>query len=183
MSASAPLLVKKAIYTVSKDKKLPGILTVTGSHIQWTPHDPTESQPQQVDIKCVTGAPTRPHACKSTTHARDMMRACRTSAAGIISGQTCNIQKLCYQKNACAESLQRAKGRPLLRVPTKERPLVFQFETEADRDQAVDIITPLVKSAQDKGKGLANGNPASAKPASGPHAELKKAVLAANRFC
>ena len=84
---------------------------------------------------------------------------------------------------ACAESLQRAKGRPLLRVPTKERPLVFQFETEADRGQAVDIITPLVKSAQDKGKGLANGNSASAKPASGPHAELKKAVLAANRFC
>ena len=79
---------------------------------------------------------------------------------------------------ACAESLQRAKGRPLLRIPTAERPLVYQFETEADRDQAVDVITPLAKSAQEKGKTLANGGSSAGKSASGPHAELKKAVLA-----
>ena len=79
---------------------------------------------------------------------------------------------------AYAESLQRAKGRPLLRIPTTERPLVFQFETEADRDQAVDIITPLAKSAQEKGKALVNGGSSTGKSASGPHAELKRAVLA-----
>ena len=67
----------------------------------------------------------------------------------------------------------------MLRIPTTERPLVFQFETEADRDQAVDIITPLAKSAQEKGKALASGVPSTGnKSASGPHAELKKAVLA-----
>ena len=55
---------------------------------------------------------------------------------------------------------------------------MFQFETEADRDQAVDIITRLAKGAQEKGKALASGCPSSGKAASGPHAELKKAVLA-----
>ena len=58
---------------------------------------------------------------------------------------------------------------------------MFEFESEADRDQAVDIITPLVKSAQKKGKAVANSGVGSPKPASGPHAELKKAVLAADR--
>ena len=77
-----------------------------------------------------------------------------------------------------ADSLQRAKGQPLLRIPTNERPLVFKFETEADRDQAVDIITPLARSAQEKGKALAHGSAGSGKPAPGPHAELRKAVLA-----
>ena len=80
-----------------------------------------------------------------------------------------------------ADSLQRAKGKPLLRIPSKERPSVFEFESEADRDQAVDIITPLVKSAHEKGKGLANGASSAAKAAQGPHTELKKAVLAADR--
>ncbi|CAK0781641.1 hypothetical protein CVIRNUC_005433 [Coccomyxa viridis] len=133
MSASTPLLVKRAIFTLARDRKLPGVLTVNGSQIQWAAHDPTESQPHYIEIKAVS------------------------------------------------DSLQRAKGKPLLRIPTKDRPSVFEFESEADRDQAVDIITPLVKSAQEKGKGLANGAASGAKAAQGPHAELKKAVLAADR--
>lgn len=52
---SAPLLVKRVTFTVTKERKLHGILTVTGSQIQWSPHDPTESQPHHVDIKDVTG--------------------------------------------------------------------------------------------------------------------------------
>lgn len=55
MSAATPLLVKRAIFTFSKDRKLPGVLTVTGSQIQWTGHDPTKSQPHYVDIKAVSG--------------------------------------------------------------------------------------------------------------------------------
>lgn len=69
----------------------------------------------------------------------------------------------------------------MLRIPTRDRPSVFEFESEADRDQAIDIITPLVKSAQEKGKAVANGNLSSHNAAAGPHAELKKTVLAADR--
>ena len=58
MGTSTPLLVKKAIFTLSKERKLPGILTVTGSQIQWTPHDPTQCQPHHVDIKGVSGLPS-----------------------------------------------------------------------------------------------------------------------------
>ena len=58
MPMSAPLLVKRVTFTVTKERKLHGILTVTGSQIQWSPHDPTESQPHHVDIKDVTGTKT-----------------------------------------------------------------------------------------------------------------------------
>ena len=43
--------------------------------------------------------------------------------------------------------MQKAKGKPLLRVPLVAGALVLEFESEADRDQIVDMLTPLVKQA------------------------------------
>ena len=168
MSASTPLLVKRAIFTLARDRKLPGVLTVNGSQIQWAANDPTESQPHYIDIKAVSGG----QSVHSSWHWLDSNRLLKAPRA---------LQHTLATPCVSADSLQRAKGKPLLRIPTKDRPSVFEFESEADRDQAVDIITPLVKSAQEKGKGLANGASTGAKAAQGPHAELKKAVLAADR--
>lgn len=49
------LLVKRVRFTVSKEVKLPGVLTVTGTQMCWAPHDPTQSQPVYVDIKSIPG--------------------------------------------------------------------------------------------------------------------------------
>lgn len=46
-----------------------------------------------------------------------------------------------------AGALQKAKGKPLLRVPLVAGALVLEFEAEADRDQVVDVLTPLMKRA------------------------------------
>jgi hypothetical protein len=85
-----------------------------------------------------------------------------------------------------ADSLQRAKGKPLLRIPLRTGALVFEFETEVDRDQAVDVLTPLLKEAQRKGKGAAAGPSAAgavqpAAVASGPQAALKQQLLKEDR--
>ena len=46
-----------------------------------------------------------------------------------------------------AGALQKAKGKPLLRVLLVAGALVLEFEAEADRDQVVDVLTPLMKRA------------------------------------
>ena len=82
------------------------------------------------------------------------------------------------------DSLQRAKGKPMLRVPLSTGALVFEFETEADRDQAVDVITPLLQQAQRKGKGVATagaGPPTPVAAASVPQASLKAQLLREDR--
>ena len=83
-----------------------------------------------------------------------------------------------------ADSLLRAKGKPLLRIPLRNGGLTFEFEAEADRDQAVDVLTPLLKEAQRKGKGIASvaaGPPSPAGAVSGPQAALKLQLLKENR--
>lgn len=55
MDGSMSLLVKRVRFTVSKEVKLPGVLTVTGTQMCWAPHDPTQSQPVYVDIKSIPG--------------------------------------------------------------------------------------------------------------------------------
>ena len=80
-----------------------------------------------------------------------------------------------------ADSLQRAKGKPLLRVPVPNRPLVFEFESEVDRDQAVDVITPILKEAQRKGKAPVADLQRPTPGLQGPQAALKQKLLQEDR--
>lgn len=80
-----------------------------------------------------------------------------------------------------ADALQRAKGKPLLRVPVPSRALVFEFESEVDRDQAVDVITPILKEAQRKGKAPVADPQRPASGLQGPQAALKQHLLQEDR--
>lgn len=55
MDGSTSLLVKRAKYSVRKDLKLPGVLTVAVTQLYWTPHDPNQLQTVYVDLKAISG--------------------------------------------------------------------------------------------------------------------------------
>ncbi len=55
MDGSMSLLVKRVKYIVSKELKVPGVLTVTESQMCWAPHNPTQCQPIYADIKSIPG--------------------------------------------------------------------------------------------------------------------------------
>lgn len=61
------------------------------------------------------------------------------------------------------------------------RPLVFEFESEVDRDQAVDVITPILKEAQRKGKAPMTDPQQPASGLQGPQAALKQKLLQEDR--
>ncbi|CAL8468426.1 g7966 [Coccomyxa elongata] len=133
MDGSMSVLVKRVKYIVSKELKVPGVLTVTETQMCWAPHNPTQCQPIYADIKSIP------------------------------------------------DSLQRAKGKPLLKVPVPNRALVFEFESEVDRDQAVDVITPILKEAQRKGKAPVAEAERPPSGLQGPQAALKQKLLQEDR--
>lgn len=161
------LLVKKVLYVLKKDQKLAGILNISPTHIEWEPHDPTRCQPVSVALSSVPGGKTV-----------NLRSASHQSQPRYMGHSRCPA--------ACGtpDSLQRAKGKPMLRVPLSTGALVFEFEAEADRDQAVDVVTPLLQQAQRKGKGVATAGPGAPLPvaaASGPQAALKAQLLREDR--
>ena len=46
-------------------------------------------------------------------------------------------------------TLQRAKGKPLVKVSTRNMDMVLELENEAARDYLVDNLNPLVQQVQD----------------------------------
>lgn len=77
-----------------------------------------------------------------------------------------------------AGQLQRAKNKPMLRIPLRSTFLVLQFDTLEDRDAVVDTLTPLAQQVHNKGK-----QPAISDQFSGPPAlvAIKKKLLASDR--
>ena len=59
-------------------------------------------------------------------------------------------------------ALQRAKGKPMLRLPLPTGPRVIVFESVEDTDQVVDLLTPLIARAQQQGGGDGSGAAAGA---------------------
>lgn len=57
-------------------------------------------------------------------------------------------------------ALQRAKGKPMLRLPLPTGPRVVVFEGVEDTDQVVDLLTPLIAREQQQGGG-GDGAPSS----------------------
>lgn len=80
--------------------------------------------------------------------------------------------------HAAADPLQRAKNKPMLRIPLRNSVLVLQFDTLEDRDAVVDTLTPLAQQVQSKGK-----RPAVSDQLSGPPAlvAIKKKLLTTDR--
>ena len=74
-----------------------------------------------------------------------------------------------------AGALQKAKGKPLLRVPLVAGALVLEFEAEADRDQVVDVLTPLMRHAA--GAAHPGGAAERGAEASGPLLAAKQQLL------
>ena len=74
--------------------------------------------------------------------------------------------------------LQRAKNKPMLRIPLRSSFLVLQCDSLEDRDAVVDMLTPLVQQVQSKGK-----QPIVPDQFSGPPAlvAIKKKLLSSDR--
>ncbi len=47
----------------------------------------------------------------------------------------------------CAGALQRAKGKPLVKVSTRTMDMVIELDNEAERDDLVNHLTPLTQQA------------------------------------
>lgn len=62
-------------------------------------------------------------------------------------------------------ALQRAKGKPMLRLPLPTGPRVIVFESVEDTDQVVDLLTPLIAREQGGG-GSGDGIGAAGAPSS-----------------
>lgn len=78
-----------------------------------------------------------------------------------------------------AGQLQRAKNKPMLKIPLRNTNLVLQFDSIEDRDAVVDVLTPLVQVVTSKGK-----QPAQSDLFSGPPAlvALKKQLLSSDKY-
>ena len=61
-----------------------------------------------------------------------------------------------FAYGALTGALQRAKGKPMLRLPLPTGPRVIVFESVEDTDQVVDLLTPLIAREQ-QGSGAAGG--------------------------
>ena len=78
---------------------------------------------------------------------------------------------------ALTGALQRAKGKPMLRLPLPTGPRVIVFESVEDTDQVVDLLTPLIAREQ-QGSGAAGG---AAAAAAGAPSSSAAAAAAASR--
>ena len=85
----------------------------------------------------------------------------------------------CIIVSIAVGQLQRAKNKPLLRIPLRSSFLVLEFDSIEDRDAVVDVLTPLVQEVNSKGK-----RPAESDQFSGPPAlvALKKQLLSDDRW-
>ncbi len=78
---------------------------------------------------------------------------------------------------------QLVKGKPLLRVATATSPLVFEFESEADRDEAKDAIATAL-AAEQAARGLSAATVAAAPKADTagmPDAETRQRLLSEDK--
>eukprot|EP00884_Botryococcus_braunii_P011843 jgi/Botrbrau1/2065/Bobra.0047s0030.1 len=78
--------------------------------------------------------------------------------------------------SAITGALQRAKGKPMMRVPLQSSAHAFELERNDDLDAIIEIMTSLMENADHKGKGPALT--AHQETLSGPFADAKKQLLA-----
>ncbi|KAK9829781.1 hypothetical protein WJX72_007879 [[Myrmecia] bisecta] len=83
-------------------------------------------------------------------------------------------QPLKLATSSIAGALQRAKGKPMVRIPTVPDAAIFELECEADRDAVVELLQPVVAQVQAKGKQVAGAAP---RLHQGPDAARKQALL------
>jgi hypothetical protein len=72
--------------------------------------------------------------------------------------------------------LQRAKGKPMMRVPLQSSAHAFELDTNDDLDVIVEIMTSLMEKSKLTGKGPAVPNQQDA--VTGQYTDAKKQLLA-----
>lgn len=154
------LLTKRATLFAQQPPKqqTPGIFSTSRTVLEWKPNTPGAADPVTADMASVSGKPP----CTST------------SASFVIL-----LQDQMVTTSTTAGQLQRAKNKPMLRIPLRSSFLVLQFDSIEDRDAVVDVLTPLVQEVNNKGK-----QPAQSDHFSGPPAlvALKKQLLASDKY-
>jgi len=73
--------------------------------------------------------------------------------------------------------LQRAKGKPMLRVPLPTGARVFLLASVADTDAVVDLLTPAVAAARDAAAGGGGAGARSGGGGGGDRLEVAKRAL------
>ena len=156
MVTASLLLTKRAVLLTQQQPKqqIPGIFAMSRTQLEWKPNIPDPSQEVIANVATISGQ----HLIVAT----DLLRLlCKHEA-----------------KLACAGQLQRAKNKPMLRIPLRNSFLILQFDNLEDRDVIVDTLTPLVQQVQNKGKQALISDQFSGPPAL---VAIKKKMLSSDR--
>ena len=87
---------------------------------------------------------------------------------------------LAFEYATLTGALQRAKGKPMLRVPLPSGARVFVFNAVADTDTVVDLLTPLIAREQ-AGAGAAGGGGGGGAAAAPPPPPPSRAAAAKDK--
>ena len=117
----------------------------------------------------------KPAALQTATKATvpGVLSLCRRRAAWSPNDPTA-AQPVGFEYATLTGALQRAKGKPMLRVPLPTGARVFVLASVADTDAVVDLLTPAVAAARE---GAAAGGGAAAKAKGGDKQEAAKKAL------
>lgn len=150
------LLTKRAVLLTQQHPKqqIPGILAMSRTQLEWKPNAPDPSQEVTADVATISG--------------QHLVLA--VNLLCILSDHEATF--------ACAGQLQRAKNKPMLRIPLRNSCLVLQFDNLEDRDIVVDTLTPLVQQTQNKGRQALVSDQFSGPPAL---VVIKKKLLSSDR--
>lgn len=117
-------------------------------------------------------APAPRHAMSQPDHpllakATDLQTATKARVPGILSlsrtraawapNDPTAAPPLAFEYATLGGALQRAKGKPMLRVPLASGARVFVFGSVSDTDTVVDLLTPLIAREREGGGGGGEG--------------------------
>jgi len=112
--------------------------------------------------------------------AADLLTATKARVPGILSlsraraawapNDATAAPPLAFEYATLSGALQRAKGKPMLRVPLASGARVFVFGSVADTDTVVDLLTPLITRAREGSDGGRGGGGDGGGAAAGPSA-------------
>ena len=104
----------------------------------------------------------------------------RTRAAWAPNDPTA-APPLAFEYATLTGALQRAKGKPMLRVPMPSGARVFVFGAVADTDTAVDLLTPLIAREQQQQPAAGGGAGGPAAGPAGPAPPPSRAAVAKDK--
>ena len=121
----------------------------------------------------------------------DLLTATKARVPGVLSlsrtraawapNDPSTTPPLAFEYATLTGALQRAKGKPMLRVPLTSGARVFVFGAVADTDTVVDLLTPLIAREQEAAGAAGGGGGGGGAAAGGPPLPPSRAAAAKDK--